>query len=653
MTLARIRRVLSRIRTSLNEIWILVEGRRLLRRARRGSRTFSVGDPAPSTGRPILLVVDDADPFGRYIAEILRCEGFAAFGVIDRSGLSDEALSTCDLVVLAPMLVARDELILLRGFVRRGGSLLVIRPDAALGELLGLRPTGRSLTQGYVQIGSSAPAWAELSSQPLRIDGPVDVFDLAGATPIASLSTSADGAQPHVAVSLRSLGQGGGKAAAFTFDLSRSVVHARQGNPSWAMDRRRRGPVRAIDLFIDPSSPGRLAWTDDERVEIPRADELQRLFANVVVYLTSGRRPTPRFWYFPAGEKALLVLTGDDHGKADVASRFERRKTFDDRLRGSGDDDANTVRATTYLWPDTPRRHARPQLSDEAGADFHAEGFEISLHPNAGRDDHRPEKLAYHLERSLRLWRSRYPSLPVPATLRWHCAAWAGWVEPALIGRVHGIRLDLNYYYFPADVVRDRPGFFTGSAMPMRFADADGHPIDVFQLCTQMTDESGQSYPVTVEALLDAALGDDGFFGAFAANVHTREDDDEFILDAIVRTARSRGVRVISARGLLDWLDAREASCCEVVGWDERTLILSIDVAPGAAGRLTLLLPASNGERAVLSIASQGTPVPFRRHLAKGIEYVALEPQTGTYEVSYGSGGEIPSLSTEEEEVVR
>ena len=63
---------------------------------------------------------------------------------------------------------------------------------------------------------------------------------------------------------------------------------------------------------------------------------------------------------------------------------------------------------------------------------------------------------------------------------------------------------------------------FTGSGMPMRFADVDGTMIDVYQATTQMTDESEQSYPSTIDTLLDNALGPEGYYGAFTANMHTR-----------------------------------------------------------------------------------------------------------------------------------
>ena len=65
------------------------------------------------------------------------------------------------------------------------------------------------------------------------------------------------------------------------------------------------------------------------------------------------------------------------------------------------------------------------------------------------------------------------------------------------------------------------PGIFTGSGMPMRFADTDGTMIDVYQATTQMTDESGQTYPFTINTLLDRALGAAGLLRRFTANMHT------------------------------------------------------------------------------------------------------------------------------------
>ena len=38
---------------------------------------------------------------------------------------------------------------------------------------------------------------------------------------------------------------------------------------------------------------------------------------------------------------------------------------------------------------------------------------------------------------------------------------------------------------------------------------------------TQMTDESGQQYPYTIDTLLDRALGAEGYYGAYTINAHT------------------------------------------------------------------------------------------------------------------------------------
>ena len=83
-----------------------------------------------------------------------------------------------------------------------------------------------------------------------------------------------------------------------------------------------------------------------------------------------------------------------------------------------------------------------------------------------------------------------------------------------------------------------------------------GNVIDVYQAATQMTDESGQSYPYTIDTLLDRALGPEGYYGAFVANMHT-DSPIHPESDAILSSALTRGVPVISARQLLTWLDAR------------------------------------------------------------------------------------------------
>ena len=80
----------------------------------------------------------------------------------------------------------------------------------------------------------------------------------------------------------------------------------------------------------------------------------------------------------------------------------------------------------------------------------------------------------------------------------------------------------------------------------MRFADTDGTPIDVYQQNTNINDESGQAEPATINALLDNAIGANGYYGAFGANIHTDYPSRHPLSEAIVASAQARSVPVIS-----------------------------------------------------------------------------------------------------------
>ena len=103
------------------------------------------------------------------------------------------------------------------------------------------------------------------------------------------------------AATLRSVGSAGGQAAAFTYDLPQSVVLTRQGNPAWAgQERDFANPPPETDSLRsdDSSSPTRSTFA---RVQVPSADEQQRLLANLIIGMQQDRMPLPRFWYLPWG----------------------------------------------------------------------------------------------------------------------------------------------------------------------------------------------------------------------------------------------------------------------------------------------------------------------------------------------------------------
>jgi hypothetical protein len=216
-----------------------------------------------------------------------------------------------------------------------------------------------------------------------------------------------------------------------------------------------------------------------------------------------------------------------------------------------------------------------------------------------------------------------------------HCVAWDDWATHAKVERANGIRLDTNYYYYPSSWMASKPGFMTGSGMPMRFADTDGSLIDVYQANTQITDESGQGEPSTINALLDGATGANAYYGAFVANIHT-DAAASMESDAIVAAAQSRGVPVISAKQLLKWTEGREKSSLSAFGWSGNTLSFKVSAATGADG-LQGMLPTRSGSRTLQSIKVGGTVVvPFTTRTIKGISYAFFAAQSGNYTAAYG-----------------
>ena len=164
-------------------------------------------------------------------------------------------------------------------------------------------------------------------------------------------------------------------------------------------------------------------------------------------------------------------------------------------------EDWECIRATAYITD--PGSLGAPEASA-----YTAHGFEMGLHVDTGCADWGSyNDLAAFYADQLGDFSSHHPYLPAPVTERTHCVAWGDYDTQPRVEFNYGIRLDTNYYYWPGSWIDNRPGFFTGSGMPMRFTRLDGTLIDVYQAATQMTDESDQTYPYTINTLLDNAIG--------------------------------------------------------------------------------------------------------------------------------------------------
>ena len=159
--------------------------------------------------------------------------------------------------------------------------------------------------------------------------------------------------------------------------------------------------------------------------------------------------------------------------------------------------------------------------------------------------------------------------------------------------------------------------------------------MDIYQAPTQMTDESGQSYPYTVDTLLDGALGAEGYYGAFVANMHT-DTEPEPEADAIFSSATNRGVPIISSRQLLTWLDARNGSSISSINWSGNSETFSVQASASATG-LQVMVPVPGGYQAS-AVTYNGSSLAYGSTWIKGIEYAWFPATTGVYQVSYVRG---------------
>ncbi|WP_395805584.1 DUF4082 domain-containing protein [Archangium minus] len=595
---------------------------------------FESNGPPPRPGvtgsGPVLLATDPANAFTDYLKELLKAEGIASFAATDAGNIGTSvSLDNYRVLILGETTLSAAQVTLVTNWVNAGGSLIAMRPSANLNALLGLNPSTGTLSEGYLLLDTTQAPGAGLTAETMQYHGTADLHTLAAGTrAVATLYSSATTPTSYAAVSLRPAGSG--TAIAFAYDLAKSVILTRQGNPAWQGQNRDGSSIgpgaRSNDMFYGNASfDPKPDWVDMSKVQIPQADEQQRLLANML-HLTSAV-PLPRLWYFPGAKKAVVVMTGDGHPGGATVQRWQQY--LNASPASCNVDNWECVRGTVYDFIGG--------LTATQAVAYEAQGFEYALHVNTGCADYTAATLDPNFfTPQLANFAASYPGIPAPTTNRTHCIVFSDWATQPKVSLRHGIRLDTNYYYWPDYWVQDRPGLFTGSGMAMRFADVDGTPIDVYQLATQMTDESGQSYPLHIDTLLANALGPKGYYGAFNANMHVDTDPSAGSSGsaAIIASARREGVSVITAKQLLAWLDAREATRVSSVAFTGTALTFTVATP---ARNLSLMIPTRTATgRTLVSVSVNGTPVTTVPQTIKGVGFAFINgAQAGTYTATY------------------
>jgi hypothetical protein len=609
-------------------------------------------DPAVGPGGPILLLSSAANRFSEYYAEILRNEGFNEFAVADVSTLSDAILQQYEVVLLGEIPITEVQIRMLAAWVNSGGNLIAMRPGRQLIDAFGSSVAesaagAQTLDGAYLEINGDTKAGAGLVHEAMQIHGTADANLRCAGTSLAALYKDARTATPFSAVCSAKAGRG--EVVVFSYDLARSVVYTRQGNPEWSgHERDGISPIRSDDLFYGASTAEpQPDWVDPDKIAIPQADMQQRLLANILTVTSTDGMPLPRFWYLPFGLKAAIVMTGDDHGLGRTVDRFN--EYLKQSSPGCSVDKWECIRATSNVFVGSIPTYKAKYFVDQ--------GFEIALHVYTGCKDWPTDRATpgpggtqiLHVsrgaanalyDRQLEAFAVKYQGVPPPVSSRIDCVTWGDYDTQPQVELAHGIRFDTNYYYWPEKWVRNRPGVFTGSGMPMRFAKLDGSLVDVYQAATQMTDESKQVYPYTVDTLLSNATGKPEYYGVYTANMHNDRKQSPGA-DAILEAARTYRVPIVSAAQMLRWLDGRNASSFQDLTWQAGDLQFTTAVGTGGNG-IQVLLPLSCGAGELTSLTVDGKEVRRDVRVITGLAYAAFAAKPGVFTAKY----EHPALKT-------
>ncbi len=602
-------------------------------------------------GGPILIIEDATRPFTTYYKEILLAEGLNMYERMDIGAVNAGVLVGFDIAILGDIDLTDAQVTILTDWVNAGGRLIAMSPDVlapgSLAGLLGLTGAAcTTLSNAYWNIDTTAAPGAGIVTSTIQFHGDADNCTLSGATEVATLYSNISTSLSKPAVITRLVGGNGGQAAAFMFDLARSVVYTRQGNPAWAGDERDGiAPKRPNDLFYGAKTGDvQPDWVNLANIAIPQADESQRLLVNMIQNMLATRRPIPHFWYLPFGEKAVILASSDDHNANATVGSFDTLKT--QSVPGCVVADWACFRSTSWMYT------ANAMTDAQANGYRVTDGFEMGVHVDNVCADWTPASLRTEYDsiaagdNSLPGFQAKYVSLPAQKTHRFHCIVWSDWSTHATVNLERGIRLNEDYYYWANAWPPLSPGFMTGSGLPMRFADISGNIIDVYQQATHLVNPNDSGIPsvTNITALVNKARGAEGYYGIFGTHY---DFGDTFFADlwGTAKNTYEPDVKLVTALQVLDWTDGKNASSfsCSTksscsVSWNPTARRLSFTLAYDVKARgLNTLVPSTFGGFTISAVRKDGVPISptYTIETIKGISYARFASTGGAYEVDY------------------
>ncbi|MEW6402215.1 MAG: twin-arginine translocation signal domain-containing protein [Chloroflexota bacterium] len=599
----------------------------------------------------ILVLCNDRgeNQFGISLGEILRAEGINSFIIERLAEFNIDRLIHFDIVLLSEGALTQVQADKISRYVFEGGNLLAMSPDPQLLPILGLKDQKQNSALSYVIVDEKHELGAGTTPVSLQFHGNANDYLLDGARGIAWLCDKNGGERIHPAVSIHPYGDGW--ACAWAYDLAKSVVLTRQGSPEWIKQERDGfDGIRPSDLFC--------GWIDLDKIEIPQADEQQRLLVNILHFLSQGKRPLPRLWYFPGNAKSILVATSDAHQNPGWAM-----EALISHVEKHGGHISIYSMPPTYSIPYRAAQKVRwwledAKLMDEAYfpslsrvARWRERGHEFGIHTLVEDGFEASWQKSWE-------WFTGVGYGPVPPTTRVHRILWDGWVESARLQAEYGFRMNLDFYHVGDAFKRKNGdwvyGHFNGSGLPMKFIDENGKVLNIYQQMTQLADDhllnlhwggsvklpAAQAVEVS-KSLLDHSVS--GGYAAIGAIFHTdpfavgeswAQQEAEW-MDGTLEYAATNDIPIWSSEMWLNFVEARQGTTIENLSWrrQERKLMCTVRCRDPKYGSISLLIPMTHSGYRLSGAEINGRPIDYAVQAVGSLDYACISLTSDVSEV--------------------
>jgi len=600
----------------------------------------TITQPAPRGGvtgtGSVLVLTDPTNHFSdNYCNAILQTKGIACAATDTGNLTAASVLTPYHTVILADGApLTANQVTLVTNWVNAGGNFIAMKPADNLNNLLGLGTRDNILPDAYIKIDTTQSPGNGIDAQTLQFHSVADERPLAGARAIALLYSDASTATSYPAVSTKTVGSG--TASAWMYDLARSVVYTREGNPGLA------GQAATSDSYPRMGDRFAFGYLDATKAAVPQADLQVTLLANQI---ETTKYPFPIKWAFPSYKvdanhpngllKAAFIMTGDDH--ATPSSQTLTRFASETAASPAGCNVAawTCIRSTSYAYAGA--------FNDASAKSYADAGFEVSPHisesGNCAADWSTQSQLESIFSSDLNGWQSSFPTLNAahsPLTERLHCyGIWRDYATVAKEEAVHGIKADMNSSCWPNALFNVGQCLFTGSGLPQNMADSDGTLTGVNQFATQATDENPSTVDQTaLNTLITNATGANGYYGYFTVLGHLDNQSISNQTEAsVLSVAANNDIPVISGAQAQTFWAARNATAISNPVYATGKITFTVS---NPAANLLMLQPSKYGTKTVSTIKNGTTTIAFGTQIINGVSYAVFPAASaGTYTITY------------------